>query len=168
VSGQLHTPEKSPRYPLDGSFGDLQCRSRGCEEKKMVRSCLQPKCRTAFSLVAHSLHSPAALPQGDSLPSTHWTEGFVNSKDGLEFVEKEKNVLILVGTEPCYNGSLVAILTEPHDSAVLIRSICRPRGCLGVVNRHICVSCRKRNPDSLLVLPVTSSLYRLKYPAYDK
>jgi hypothetical protein len=38
--------------------------------------------------VKGQLHAPAALPQGEIVPGTHWIGGWVNLRAGLNAVEK--------------------------------------------------------------------------------
>jgi hypothetical protein len=41
---------------------------------------------------------------GERVPSTHWTQGWVGPKAGLDAVENGKNLLPLLGTESQFNG----------------------------------------------------------------
>jgi hypothetical protein len=48
--------------------------------------------------VSGQLHAPAALPPGERAPGAHWTGGGLDSRAGLDDVEKRK-FLILPGLE---------------------------------------------------------------------
>jgi hypothetical protein len=40
--------------------------------------------------VSHQLHTPAALPPKETAISTHYIDGWVGPKDGLDIMEKRK------------------------------------------------------------------------------
>jgi hypothetical protein len=45
--------------------------------------------------VSCQIYAPAAITPGKRVPGTHWMGGLVDSRAGLDAMEKSKNVLLL-------------------------------------------------------------------------